>query len=259
MGWLKQGRKDERIFEVKKFKSNKVLTVLITLALILALVGCGGNKAVTGDSDATQPAVTDIPEDSVTETGTDAEAGAEAEGSEEPEIVPGKRADRVINPSELIGEEDAIQIFGEETKLYDQDTPYGLSQSSLMCRYGSYDGTTELEFIIGITQDATLREDQSLDQDMIDSGGVTGYNQRTGKAFADAGETPLAGIGEWAFIADNSHGNGKNVAFAYEAYNVTMALKIFQDSDNDEVKAWMTEKLTEAGELAADRLAAIVG
>ncbi|HCC34882.1 MAG TPA: hypothetical protein DEQ02_04330 [Ruminococcaceae bacterium] len=224
---------------------KKCISLLLALVIILTLAACGGVGDVVGRNtpNNTNGAASQV-------------SNAESNESGKDEIISGKSADRVINPSELLEAEDATKIFGKDFESAERDVEAGL-QSALLCRYSSWDGVTDLQLGIIIMQDAILDETKSFDKKLIESGGITGYNQNEKGKLSEEGAIPAEGIGEWALMADSS--DGKRITFAYGAYNVELQLTVYGGESGNTDDAWIEEKLTEAGKLAAGRLKDIIG
>ncbi len=171
---------------------KKCISLLLALVIILTLAACGGVGDVVGRNtpNNTNGAASQV-------------SNAESNESGKDEIISGKSADRVINPSELLEAEDATKIFGKDFESAERDVEAGL-QSALLCRYSSWDGVTDLQLGIIIMQDAILDETKSFDKKLIESGGITGYNQNEKGKLSEEGAIPAEGIGEWALMEDVS-------------------------------------------------------
>ena len=236
---------------------KRILTFVMTLLLILSLLtACGGdgsssgnNTSSGGGSNTSAPPASTPASDSGNNTSS-----------------PAKQDARVIKASELIALEDAEHILGVEAKAHDTnfDLVNPLNPGTIKATYVSIENSLHYITIV-LYQDALLDPNRAVDRGILDRGGTANYNSiiRPNRESMEAAVI-IDGIGDWACITGYDKLRSTNVhtlEIGYGDYCIAITIigwpkgNMFNDAEKI---AWKTEKFTEAGNLALERLKAII-
>ena len=173
----------------------------------------------------------------------------------------------VIKASELISLEDAARILGQEVAVDEKknDKIDKMTPGSIEILYDSID-TSSIRYIsVTLYQNALLDPNSLAGKGLLDTGGISSYNARI-KTDRESKEGALVidGVGDWACItAWESMGRRVGtIEIAYGDYCIAVTINgspNYETASEEETVAWQNGKLTDAGKLALERLAAIVG
>jgi len=227
-----------------------VMILLLTISLLTACGGGGSSNTPSGNSN---PAPTPPASDN---------------GGNSNNTPPTNQDKRVIKASELISKGDAERLLGGtiEVKEKNDDRIDVLSLGKITTIYNSDAGASSPYYIsIGLYQNATLDNNDAQHKVFIDKGGISDYQKGIR---SDRENQELAVIiddlGEWACITGfeklDSFGT-HTLEIGYGDYCITVTIVNWPKGNtfNDEEKiAWKTEKLSEAGRIAFDRLEALI-
>ena len=233
-----------------------VMVLLFTLSLLTACGGDSGGKSDSGNSDA--PASESDSENSA----------SPAPAPDDVNDTTGSAAQdtRLIKPSELITLEDAGRILGGDVTVSEKknDIIEPELAGAVQIQYKS-NAASIYYMTICLFQDAAFDATRTQDKVLLDQGGTANYNA-TIKPYREQKEDAVLidGIGEWACISgfhsvDSSAVHTLEICYGDYCISITMVGWPKDNSFSDEEKiAWKTEKLTEAGKLAFERLEAII-
>ena len=215
--------------------------IAIILALILAismLTACGSNSTDVPNTSAVSESKPTDHNDTQSKTGNDTSAPAEFNPI-------------VVKPSELILQEDAARILGEEVEVDDVDDVEPLSLGAMKT---SFDSTEHIMYYltIWINQTSMLDPEMKNHKIQLERGGIATHNDDFYKHTINLEDAiELDSLGDWAIIRKN------NIWVAYGDYFISITINTAVSKvklTEEEYK----EKLTEAGTLAFTRLKAIV-
>jgi len=236
---------------------------LIVFALVMILAfslmsGCGGNSSNSGNN---MPSST--PGNSNNSTSPASDNGGDNNTS-----TPAKQDTRIIKASELITLEDAGRILGGNVTVNEKsdDEIDPLAFGRITTIYNSDAGSVPYYISIGLYQNATLDENNTAHKHFLDKGGIADY-QKGIRADRESKELAVIidNLGDWSCITGFAKLNSMSthtLEIGYGDYCISITMLNWPNGNtfSDEEKiAWKTEKLTEAGKLALDRLKAIIG
>jgi len=234
---------------------KKVLTLGFVLILAFSmLTACGGNSGNSTPGGGSENTPTPP-------------ASTPPSGSENNTSAPANQDAEVIKASELITAEDAGRLLGGSisVKPENDDRIDTKSFGSVTIIYNSDAGSTPYYVSVRLYQDALLDENNAAHKALIQDGGTSSYQKglrsdRENKELA----VIIDDLGDWACITGfeklDSYGT-HTLEIGYGDFCISITIPGWPKGNtfNDEEKiAWKTEKLTEAGRLAFERLKALL-
>ena len=249
-GHMAKSQKDKEELKMKR-TMGLAMVLLLTISLLTA---CGsGSSSNTPSGSSNTPATTPPDSDN---------------GGNSNNTPPANQDKRVIKASELLSKGDAERLLGGniEVKEKNDDKIDVLSLGKITTIYNSDAGASSPYYIsIGLYQNATLDNKNAQHKVFIDKGGISDYQEGIR---ADRENRELAvkidDLGEWACITgfeklDSFGTHTLEIGYGDYCISVTMVNWPKGNTFNDEEKiAWKTDKLTEAGRLAFERLEALI-
>ena len=211
------------------------LVLVLSLSLLAACGGCSSNSSSNSEnSNTTPPAST-----TATDSGNDAHSA--------------NLGKNVILPSQLITLDDAKRLLGEGIEVNENFNDTVTVTNAMQIEY--FDTENQVGLGILFYQDAVLDEWQ------LSQGGAKNIGEERKAGIIEESESAVQveGIGDWAVL--NVYVAETMIRIGYGDYYIQITSR-GRPSDIDfsvqgAVAAWKTEFLTEAGELAVERLKAI--
>jgi len=221
-----------------------ILALILSISMLTACRG-GGDSGNGSDSAGGTPALTDSGD-----SGWENNANTSAQQTAE-----------IIKSSELITQEDAARILGENVKINALDErSHRVAPGSVETRYGSTESSLELS--ISLYQNAAFDINDKAHKKLLDQGGIASANDSLRKEHERRKDAVSAeGLGDWAFITPTDNETYLTIVIGYGDYRIVVDTRGEPHGGKPADKgmlAMRTEILTEAGKLALERLAAII-
>ena len=246
-------------------KKITALILIIVLAITL-LASCGGKSDSKTGTASSAPKTSNSANSSSAPANSNAPPASNNSGGNtnvgDNANTPAQQDAKIIKASEIITLEDAARILGTDVEINEKynDTINPLSLESIKTEYESKESSM-FSMTITLFQNATFDTSNSVDKAYLDVGGIAFYNETIRKdREAKEGAVLLEGIGDWAVI--NSLGTlMANIEIGHGDYSISINIISTPRGSNfndEEKAAWQKDKLIEAGNLAVERLEAII-